>query len=259
MSEWWSYTIADFLMYSARTWYRLIEHHNTAVWPAQLAALLLGLGIMAAVIRQPPWQARAIPAALAFLWAFVAIAFLWRRYSGISTGATWFAAGFGIEALLLAWVGARRHLDFLPPHGLPGWVGFLLLALAVVLYPSFAVLAGRGIRQAEVFGVMPDPTAIGTIGVLLMATGRWRRRLMMIPVLWCLVSGSLYWALHQADGRQSLLQPAAPHFAVKRTSTSTLPILPVPRSKEVAPGHLYCPLTEVGVTSVAPVHCGVSP
>ena len=199
MSEWWSYTIADFLMYSARTWYRLIEQHNTAVWPAQLVALLVGLGIMAAVVRQPPWQARAIPVALALLWAFVAIAFLWRRYSGISTGATWFAAGFGVEAVLLAWAGSGRHLDFARPRHAANWAGVLLFGTAVLLYPAVAVLAGRGIGQAEVFGVMPDPTALGTIGALLMATGRWRRRLMVIPVLWCLVSGALLWALHREE------------------------------------------------------------
>ena len=199
MSEWWSYTIADFLMYSARTWYRLIEHYNIAVWPAQLVALLLGLGIVALVFRQPPWQARAITATLALLWAWVAVAFLWRRHSSISTGATWFAAGFGVQALLLAWAGTRGHLAFPRPRYAARWAGFLLLSVAVVLYPAIAVLTGRGLGQAEVFGVMPDPTALGTIGVLLMATGRWRRRLMVIPVLWCLLSGALLWTLHREE------------------------------------------------------------
>ena len=34
MSEWWSYSPSDFLLFSARTYYRLFEIHNAALWPA---------------------------------------------------------------------------------------------------------------------------------------------------------------------------------------------------------------------------------
>ncbi len=36
MSEWWTYTLSDFLLFSARTYYRLFELYNRDVWPAQL-------------------------------------------------------------------------------------------------------------------------------------------------------------------------------------------------------------------------------
>lgn len=200
MSEWWTYTVADFLMYSARTWYRLIEQYNSTYWPLHLATLLVGLGIIVLVTRQAAWQGRIIAGLLAVLWTWVAVAFLWRRYASINWAATWFAAAFAIQALALVWAGPlANRLTFRMRRDARGWLGLALLILAVAGYPFIALLAGRGIAQAEVFGIVPDPTAVGTIGALLLAQGRWRRRLMAIPLLWCVVSGAMLWAL----GRES--------------------------------------------------------
>ena len=45
MSEWWTYSLSDFLMFSARSYWRLTELYNRDVWPAQLVALAAGVGI----------------------------------------------------------------------------------------------------------------------------------------------------------------------------------------------------------------------
>lgn len=197
MSEWWTYTVADFVMFSARTYYRLIQQYNTSLWPLQLFAFLAGIGIVALIVRAPHWQAPALAGLLALAWAWVAVAFLWDRYATIHSAAIWFAAAFGVEAILLAWaVGVRRHLSF-SGDGIRRWVGLAVLMFALLAYPLIAVVSGRGIGQAEVFGMLPDPTALGTIGVLLLASGRWRRGLLVIPVLWCLGSGATLLALGQ--------------------------------------------------------------
>ena len=43
MSEWWTYTLSDLQIFSARTYARLFETYNAAVWPAHVLALALGL------------------------------------------------------------------------------------------------------------------------------------------------------------------------------------------------------------------------
>ena len=43
VSEWWTYTPSDLLLFSPRVYYRLIELHNIAVWPVHIGAALLGL------------------------------------------------------------------------------------------------------------------------------------------------------------------------------------------------------------------------
>jgi hypothetical protein len=74
MSEWWTYTLSDFLLFSPRTWYRLIELYNAAVWPAQIVTAGLGLAILALLSRFPTVRGRWISAILAGCWLFVAIA-----------------------------------------------------------------------------------------------------------------------------------------------------------------------------------------
>jgi len=160
MSEWWTYTLSDFLLFSPRTYYRMIEHHNEAVWPGQLATLVLGLVILGLLYRPVRERGRIISGIVAVLWAFVAGAFLWKRYATINWAATYFALVFAIEAVLLVWPTFRPRRDAVARLG----VGLFVSSLA--LYPLLAPLLGRGWRQAEVFGVAPDPTALGTLGLL---------------------------------------------------------------------------------------------
>jgi len=51
MSEWWTYSLSDFLMFSSRSYYRLIESYNAAIWPAHLLALMAGLVVIVAIVR----------------------------------------------------------------------------------------------------------------------------------------------------------------------------------------------------------------
>ena len=74
-------------------------------------------------------------------------------------------------------------------RGLAGWTGYLILGFALAGQPLLAPLQGRGWASSEVFGIAPDPTAMATLGVLLLARGRLLPLLLPIPVLWCLLSG----------------------------------------------------------------------
>lgn len=51
MSEWWTYTLSDFLMSSPQTYWRLVERYNLAIWPAQMAGAASGLAIVMLVVR----------------------------------------------------------------------------------------------------------------------------------------------------------------------------------------------------------------
>ena len=43
MSEWSTYTLSDLLMFSARTYYRLIGLYNQEIWPMHLLAAAAGV------------------------------------------------------------------------------------------------------------------------------------------------------------------------------------------------------------------------
>ncbi len=195
MSEWWTYTLSDFLLFSPRTYDRLVELHNAAIWPAQIITVGLGLAILVLPGRTAG-SGRIIASILAACWLFVAVAFHATRYATINWAAVYFAWAFGLEGALLIWAGAvRGALAFERPLGAAARAGLWIFLFALAVMPLVGPLLGKNWRQVEIFGVMPDPTAVGTLGLLLVATGRGRWMLFIVPVIWCAISGATVMAM----------------------------------------------------------------
>jgi hypothetical protein len=199
MSEWSTYSLSDFLMFSAQTYHRLFELYNVAMWPIQLLAGAVGVAILACVARGGPAASRLVAGLLAICWLWVAWAFHAERYAAINTAAPWFAIGWMIEALLLLWCATGRGTPGIGPvRGIVAGAALGLVLFAMLGYPLLAAAYGRPWRQMEVFGVAPDPTALATLGlVLLMPRGRWL--LLPIPLLWCAISGATLATMGAAD------------------------------------------------------------
>ncbi|MFY9551859.1 MAG: DUF6064 family protein [Thermoanaerobaculia bacterium] len=197
MSEWWTYTLSDFLLFSARTYHRLFEIYNAAIWPAQIVAVGLGVAIIALLRRAASSRGRIVAAILAACWLWVAIAFHAKRYATINTAGIHFAWAFGVEAALLIWIGGRLQFEW--PEDPAGRVGLWIFLFALVVEPLVGPLLGRGWQGVEIFGVAPDPTVIATLGLLLLAKGRGRGWLMVIPAVWCAITGATLLAMKAPD------------------------------------------------------------
>lgn len=188
MSQWWTYTLSDLLMFSQRSYYRLIALYNEAVWPAHLLALAAGVALVASIARPSPRSRRGALLVLAVAWAWIAWAYHLDRYADINIAAPWFALAFGVQALLLCVMALRSRGAVLAPARMQRQVALGLAGLAVIGYPLLALGSGRGWRQAEMFGIAPDPTAVATLGMLLALRAHpvaW-----LIPLAWCAVSGA---------------------------------------------------------------------
>lgn len=187
MSEWWTYRPADFLLFAPRTYYRLVELHNAELWPAHIVAIALCLLLVAVAWRGGPLAGRAIAATLAVAWAFVGWRFHWHHYATINWAATYFAVAFFVQAALLLGVAALGG----PARGAAPrarrYAGLALIVAALALLPLAALALGRPVRQLEAPGLSPDPTALVTLGLLLMAP-RAHGWLLAVPLVWCLVS-----------------------------------------------------------------------
>ena len=206
MSEWWTYSLSSFLLFSARTYYRLFELYNADVWPLQLVTLALGAAIVAVIVRRAAWSGRIIAVVLAALWLFVAWAFLLERYDPNNFVARYFALGFAAQAALLIWTGVIRDRLQFDSGSVAGKIGLALVSYALLAHPLIAPLSGRPWAQAEIFGIALDPTALATLGVLL-AASRPHWHLMILPALWCMITGLTLWAMESPEA------PVAPLIA----------------------------------------------
>lgn len=182
-----TWTLEDLLLFSPQVYWRLFALENESVWPAQpvvlaaVALLVLGFNLN----RRPSgrWLGPVLGAAWLWTgWHFVAL-----RFGTVNWLAPTLAWGFYAEAALLAGLGLSGRL-VVPRQGRSAWFGIGLLAAALV-WPVLAPLDGRPWREAEVFAIAPDPTAIATLGLLALAErSRWTALLCAVPVLWLAVS-----------------------------------------------------------------------
>ncbi|KQP15832.1 DUF6064 family protein [Pseudorhodoferax sp. Leaf265] len=199
MSEWWTYRLEDFLMFAPATYQRLFALYNAQVWPAQLLALPLGALVLWRLARRPArW--RLACALIAAGWLWTAWAFHGQRYAGIHSAAPWFAAGFALQAGLLAWIARPASPWRVQTRaGWPRALGLALLASAWLLQPLAELLPDRPWQQAALFGLTPDATAVGTLGLLalLQRPGpvRWQAGAWLVPLLWCAISAATLWTL----------------------------------------------------------------
>jgi hypothetical protein len=186
VSEWSTYTLSDLLMFSARTYYRLIELYNLAAWPLHLLAAAAGVALVLCARRADEPSGRIAAILLGLCWLWVAWAFHAERYATINSAAPYFAAGFAIQGTLLVFAGKL-------PANRDGF-GLGLLLLALLGYPLLALLSGRPWPQAEMFGIAPDPTAAVTLALLALSP-RASWVLWPVPLLWSAVSGATLWTM----------------------------------------------------------------
>lgn len=200
MSEWWTYRLSDFLMFSPGTYWRLVELYNRDVWPAQLVALAAGLASLWLAASRRAGAGRVLAALLATAWLWVGWAFHWQRYATINWAAPCFAVAFGIQAVLLVGLCVLSRDAHQPSTGVVARnLGWLLAVSGVLLYPLGVLLAGLPWTQAEVFGITPEPTALASLGLLLASrhppSRALRCLLAIIPTLSLLVGAATLWSM----------------------------------------------------------------
>jgi hypothetical protein len=201
VSEWWTYRPSDFLMFSPRIYWRLFQSLNAAWWPAQIIVLAAAtswigwIGLAGSKARADIGLAlRAAAALLGACWLVVAWAFLLQRFAPIN----WVASGFAVAFILqgLGWLVLALLGDLRGHSGVVRWRAGIALGLWALLgHALLGSVFGRPWQQAEVFGLAPDPTAIGSLAFLLLVQAdgpkRWLlRTLWIVPLGWCAISAA---------------------------------------------------------------------
>lgn len=162
--------------------------YNKAIWPLQLIAYGLGLVPVTAVLVPRFALMRLGFAALAILWTFTGIGYHLLFFSRINPMAPVFAAFFVLQGLLfLASAMRPGDLRLRFRRDFRSITGVLTVVYALAVYPVLGILAGHQWMAGPIFGVAPCPTTIFTLGMLMIARGRWVIWMAIIPVVWSLI------------------------------------------------------------------------
>jgi hypothetical protein len=202
----------------------VFARYHAAVWPAPLVLNALALLALVLVYRAPLRSARWVPAILAFLWAWMALAYHLAFFAAINPAAWVFATVFLVGAAWFVWVGVvQRRLRFEPRSDARGWAGGGLVVLALVVYPLLGAMLGHRYPAAPTFG-LPCPTTIFTIGLLLLAKPPVPRSVLVVPVLWAAVGSTAAFGLGVYQDLALLVAGAAAVVAMFHRAPPALPV-----------------------------------
>ena len=173
------FTISEFL--------DVFRSYNEAVWPAQWILLILALTAVVAALRAR-WLTRAPALILAVLWLWMGVVYHIGYFRVINPAAVVFGAAFMLQAGIFVWLAFRKPaVRFTAQRNAAGLLGGLMIAFALIIYPSLGWLAGHRYPAAPTFG-LPCPTTVFTFGLLLWVQPALPRRVLVIPVLWSAIA-----------------------------------------------------------------------
>lgn len=199
MSEWWTYRFSDFLLFSPTTYYRLFELYNQAIWPWQVVGPVAGIALLGLISRPGRWSGKAAAVLLAGCWLWVAWGYHHTQYATINWAADYLAAAFAVQAALLLGLGVVADgMGCLRSSPRRRMVGGGMLLFAIALQPLIGPALERSWMAVELFGLTPDPTVIGTLGVLVAAERR-QEWLWVVPLAWCAAGGATLWTMESPD------------------------------------------------------------
>jgi hypothetical protein len=207
------------LPFSRDEFFDLFAAYNGALWPA--VAALWAASALAAVwlLSSPRSRDRWISGLLAVHWAWSAVAYHVVFFTRINPAAWLFAALFLLQAALFFWFGViRGHLSFMSSRTAWTPIGWWLVAYAL-LYPAVNAVEHGSLLKIPTFG-LPCPTAIFTVGLLLLAAPR-SRSLAIVPIIWSAIGGSAAFLLGvSADYALPVAGAALAVFEFQKPQTS---------------------------------------
>jgi uncharacterized membrane protein (UPF0136 family) len=186
MSEWTSYSLHDLLIFSPDSYFRLFERSNLAFWPFQLVIIAVSLLMLYLLTVRTSRSQQFVSLALAFFWVLSSWWFIYQYYAQINTIAHWLLILFIIQSvfLLLFSVYRSQSRQYVSVSDSMLGTGLGIAVYGVFLHPFVAVLFGRDWWAVELFGLAPDPTALGS--------SKQRYWLLAVPLVWILVAVMTY-------------------------------------------------------------------
>lgn len=183
----------------------MVAAYNVSHWPAAVLAYVLALSVTVVLLRrkgeeQGRRSGRVIGALLVVAWVWNGVFFHFGTFASINFLAPLYGSLFVLQSLLFA-IAAIIRGRFVTgwSEDVFAWCGLGLIVYAMVAYPVFSLLWRDSLNSTTVVGVAPSPTALFTLGVLLLGAGRACLHLSVLPVAWLFVAGFTAWEIGRTE------------------------------------------------------------
>lgn len=177
--------------FTTEEFFRIFGLYNSSIWPAHLAAYLLGIAVILSVLSKSALSDRLASAILAAFWIWMGVVYHILHFSAINRAAYVFGLFFIIQGVLFIIAGViYSKLSFRITSSIAFGAGTCLIFYALVVYQLLGKVAGHNWPRIPVFGVAPCPTVIFTFGMLLWAVKPIPFYMHIVPLLWALVGTS---------------------------------------------------------------------
>jgi hypothetical protein len=180
------------LPFDAGSLFGAFAYYHMAFWPLPWLALASSAATLLLAARG---FARAALLLLAAGWIWVGAAWHIATFAGLNFAAPIYGALFILQGVLLAWAATSGQTSLRFRRRPRDWAGLGLAVTALAGYPLLDLLSGVAWPAVRLPGSDPCPTALFTLGVLLLAEGRSAAGLMMLPALWTLAAGATGWVI----------------------------------------------------------------
>lgn len=174
------------LPFSREDFFATFRAYNAAIGFAPLVLLALAIGLLIVAYSSARWRHRAIAAGLSLLWIWSGVVYHWGFFSRINPAAHLFGALFLVQAAIIFANGVFRDRLRFDPRGPRAWVGWVVIAYALAVYPLLGAAAGHGYPSGPSFGA-PCPMTMFFFGLMLWTSGRIPVSNMLLPLGWAVV------------------------------------------------------------------------
>lgn len=159
--------------------------YNVAIWPMQVVAYVLGGVALFFALKRTGYSSGIIAGILSFLCLWIAIVpSLIDPPRAFSLLDGFCILSLIIQGLMFLAEALKPRMSFGFQRDVYSTVGLLFIVYAMVGYPVFGYLLGHRYPQSPPFGLVPCPTLVFTIGLLLLTDQKVPKRFLVVPIVW---------------------------------------------------------------------------
>jgi len=173
------------LDFKLETFLNLLAGYNQNIWPLQILSYFLGILSTTIAIKTFKNSSRMISAILSFFWLWTGIVFCIFYWGPVYKPAYLFCVLWIVQGVFFLVSGVfKSDISFQFKPDPRSFLGLLFIIYALAGYQIFGYFIGHRYPRFFAPGLVPCPTNVFTVGILLLTDKKFPRYLMVLPFLW---------------------------------------------------------------------------